>query len=254
MDEIIKEFIKFLKDYPSVLISIAILAIILYLLKDIKEIFFNKDSSGETFWQKIQYYTRIRMKRKVKDPGNVKYNDSEREEAVQKLLIHNFFLSVSAFRSQIPNMDFGYPKKSEVLRDVILIYITTIEKYTHDFITSHNIDELSTSKLNEMLAIEIGKVSYEIYGKMKERLGDALYNKLIEDPVRGFKVKNSIFKEIFINGVLLISSQAMSVYHYDNYERASEILTSMYVSLQVIVKNFEKVFKDYNGELDKYLL
>jgi hypothetical protein len=71
--------------------------------------------------------------------------------------------------------------------------------------------------------------------------------------VKGFKAKNSIFREIFINGVLYMSVQHMSVYNYNNYERATEIFTSMYISLQTIVKNFEQVFKEFNGELNKYL-
>lgn len=156
-------------------------------------------------------------------------------------------------KTNIPTIEFGSQKKNVVLRDVILIYVETIEEHTSEFIKTHRIDELNTQQLNDLLIKEIVKVNFEIYSKMRIRLGELLYLKIIEDPVKGFRVRNAIFKEIFVNGVLLMSSQSMSVYQYDNYKRASEILTSMYISLQVIVRNFEKVFKDYNGELDQYL-
>lgn len=259
MEELIKEVASWLfKNYPEVIIALVILAIFLYFFKEIKIIFFTREPDGETTAVKIKHFffpwTKKKKKKKVEEPKNVTYSEEERTEAVSRLLIHNFFISVSNIRNEIPLMDFGYEKKSAALRDVIKIYVDTIEKYSANVIKNYKLDELSTTKLNEILTGEITKIEYEIYGKMKERLGDALYYKIIEDPIKGFKTRNAIFKEIFINGVLLISSQSMSVYHYDNYERASEILTSMYISLQTIVKNFEKVFKDYNGELDKYLL
>jgi hypothetical protein len=255
MDEIMKAVVQWmLTNYPVLLFIIGGIVVILYILKELKDIFFTE--GGDTFGKKIKYFFFfwLKRKRKVIEPKNVHYSDEERQEVVNKLLIHNFFISCSNMRRQIEIMDFGYPKKNEVLRSIITIYVDIIEKYAHEMIVNYKLDELDVTKINSILMQEIEKANYEIYSKMKTKLGDVLYNKLIEDPVKGFRARNQIFREIFINGVLLISSQAMSVYHYDNYERASEILTSMYVSLQVVVKNFEKVFKDYNGELDAYLL
>lgn len=226
-----------------------------FVFREIKEIFFDKDSEGESFGVQLKYviFPWIRKrKKKIKTPESVEYTDEERNEVISNLLIHNFFQIVSSMKNNIPNMEFGHLKKSQVLRDVIRIYIETIEKHTMDLIKKNKLDELSTLQLNQLLMDEIGVIDFEIYSKMRNRLGDELYFKLIEDPVKGFKVRNSIFKEIFVNGVLLMSSQSMSMYGYDNYKRASEILTSMYISLQTIVRTFEKVFRDYNGELDKY--
>ena len=150
-------------------------------------------------------------------------------------------------------MEFGHPKKGIILKDVIKIYVETIEIHAADFLKRNKLDELNTQQLNQLLLEEIPKIEYEIYSKMRNRLGDSLYYLLIDHPYKGFKVRNSIFKEIFISGVLTLSSQSMAVYKYDNYKRISEMLTSMYISLQTIVKTFEKVFKDYNGDLDKFL-
>jgi hypothetical protein len=255
MDEIMRVLVQWMtSNYPILIFIIGGIIVILYILKELKEIFFTE--GGETFGENLKYFFLFWLKRKRKkiEPKNVTYSDKERQKVINKLLIHNFFISCSNMRRQIQTMDFGYYKKNEILRSVITIYVDTIEKYTHDIIMNYKLDELDVTKLNCILLQEIDKSKYEIYSKMKSKLGDVLYNKLIEDPIKGFKVKNEIFKEVFINGVLLISSQAMSVYDYDNYERASEILTSMYISLQVIVKNFERTFKDYNGELDAYLL
>jgi hypothetical protein len=227
----------------------------LYFLKEIKEIFFTE--GGDTFGQKLKHFFfpwTKKPKGKVVEPKNVKYNEDERKEAVDRLLIHNFFISCDELKRQIKIMEFGHPRKNEILRGIILIYVETIEKYAINIIQNFKLDELDVHHLNAILVQEIEKASYEIYNRMKDKIcNESLYNKIIEDPIKGFKVRNSIFKEVFVRGVLNMSTQAMSVYHYDNYERASEILTSMYISLQVIVKNFEKVFKDYNGELDQYL-
>lgn len=254
MDDFFKAFFEWLSsNYPVLLYIIAGIGFTLYVLKEIKEIFYTE--GGETFGKKIKYFFLfwLKRKRKVVEPKNVSYSKEERERIINKLLIHNFFISCGDLKRQIGSMEFGYPKKNLILRNIIIIYITTIEQYARDLLLNYKLDELDVSTINSILIKEIEKANYEIYSKMKAALGDELYNKLIEDPVKGFKVRNSIFKDVFINGVLLISCQAMSVYNYDNYERASEILTSMYISLQVIVKNFEKTFKDYNGELDQYL-
>jgi len=256
MEEVIQVIIEWLgKDYPILLAITGFIIIFLYILGQVKDVFFNKlEGDDQSFGTKLKYFFFFWLKRKkIQEPKSIHYKDEEREKIIDRLLIHNFFQSASNIRNKIPLMDFGYPKKSETLRDVILIYVDTVEKHAHYVLKNYKLDELTTSRLNEILLEEIEKGHFEVYAKMKDRLGDKLYQKLIEDPEKGFKVRNSIFREIFINGILLISSQAMSVYRYDNYERASEILTSMYVSIQVIVKNFEKVFKDYNGELDKYL-
>jgi hypothetical protein len=256
MDEFMKVFVDWLsKNYPVLLSIIGFIIVFLYILKEIKEIFFIRLHDDETFGKKIYHWIFFwRKRKKVIEPKNIHYSDSDREKIVSKLLIHNFFQAVNNIKTRIPSMDFGDPKKNEVLRDVIRIYVETIEKYACCLIKNYKLDDLNTQQLNKILVEEIEKATYEIYAKMKNKLGDILYQKLIEDPVKGFRARNSIFREIFINGVLLISSQAMSVYNYDNYERASEILTSMYISLQVIVNNFEKVFKDHNGELDELLL
>lgn len=256
MDEFFKAFVDWLaKDYPALLTIIGFTIIFLYIIKELKSIFFmHRHDDNETYGERLRRFIFFwrRKKRKVIEPKNVHYSDEDREKVKSKLLIHNFFQSINDIKTRIPSMDFGYPRKNEVLRNVIKIYVETIEKYAACIIKNYKLDELSTQQLNDILVQEIEKISYEIFSKMKSQLGDDLYNKLIEDPVKGFRFRNTIFREIFINGVLLISSQSMSVYNYDNYERASELLTSMYVSLQVIVRNFEKVFKDYNGELDKY--
>jgi hypothetical protein len=261
------ELLKLASQYLPLTIIIAIGMIygafkfieqIVHVVREIKEVFFDDEHhTKESFMIKMKYFMFPwikREKRKIIEPKNIKYTDEERAKVVSNLLIHNFFQSVAMIRIRIQTMDFGYPKKTETLRDIIKIYVNVIEKSATNIIRNYKLDELDTAKLNEILVQEIDKANFEIYSKMRTRLGDALYTKLIEDPIKGFKARNDIFKEVFVNGVLLISTQAMSVYHYDNYERASEVLTSMYVSLNVIVKNFEKVFKDYNGELDQYLM
>jgi hypothetical protein len=258
MDDLTKEIAKWLiQSYPLLLTIVGFVIIFLYIIKEVKIIFFMKGTEDETFGKKILKFLmfwRNWKKGNTTEPKNVHYTDEERERVVNKLLIHNLFIAINNMKTQIPSMEFGYQRKSEVLRSIIKTYIETIEKYANHVLKSNKLDELTTNQLNELLIGEIDRAHYEIYSKMKTNLGDALYQKIIEDPVKGFKVRNNIFREVFVNGILLISSQAMSVYNYDNYERASEILTSMYISLQVIVRNFEKVFKDYNGELDKYLL
>jgi len=246
-----------LQYFPiTVIIVIGIIYSFLKLLREFKEIFLDKGKEEENLFTKLKYLFCFWLKRKKKifEPKHIQYSNEERERIIDKLLIHNFFISINNIKLlQIPNMRFGSTKKNKILRDVIRIYVETVEKYAINILKNYKLDELETSRLNEILLHEIESTDFEIYQKMRMSLGEDLYNTIIEDPVRGFKVRNSIFKEIFINGVTLISSQAMSVYNYDNYERASEILTSMYVSLNVIVKNFEKVFKEFNGELDQYL-
>lgn len=247
-----------LENYPTILIILGGIIVFLYIIKEIKDIFFSRDSSGITFGTNLKYFFFFWLKKekrleRIKEPKNMSYTKEGREKMISKLFVHNFFQSTCNMKRNIEHMDFGSFEKNIVLRDIIKIYVETIEKYAKYFLENYNLDEFNTRKLNELLLHEIERAQSEIYSKMRYKLGNDLYNKLIEDPIRGFKTKNAIFKEIFINGVMLISSQAMSVYNYDNYERASEILTSMYISLQVIVKNFESVFKNYNGELDAYL-
>lgn len=255
MDTILEEIFKWLlTNYPTLLFILCIIFGLLYLLKQTKELFFSRDEDGDTFGVKLRYFFYFwSIKKKSKEPSNVKYTDDERKEARSKLLIHNFFQSTNNIKTKIPTMEFGDSGKTIIFRDVIRIYVEIIERKSIEIIKNHKLDELTTIELNDILNQTINEIHIEIYSKMRERLGDILYMKIIEDPDRGFKARNAIFREIFINGVTLISSQSMSVYNYDNYERASEILTSMYVSLQVIVRNFEKVFKDFNGELDEYI-
>jgi len=226
-----------------------------FVIREIKEIFFDKDDTGESFGVKlIRAIFLSRKKRKVIEPKIVIYSDGERKVMVDNLLIHNFFISVCRMRIAIANTTFGgSSQKDKILRDVIIIYIDSIEKYATLFLKENQLDKLSTNALNEKLNSEIKRIEYEIYGKLRERLGFDIYNKVIEDPIKGFRTKNAHLKEILIDGVLSISTQSMAVYEYDNYKRASEILTSLYVSLKVIVKNFESVFKDFNGDLEKLI-
>ena len=221
MDNIVNELIKWLLiNFPVVLIILVPIIVALYILKEIKEIFFTSDNEGETFGVKLKRFIMpwTRKKGKIKEPSNIKYSDDERIEIISKLLIHNFFQAVSIMKTNIPTIEFGSQKKNLILRDVILIYVETIEEHVSDFIKNRRIDELNTQQFNEIMIKEIIKIEFEIYSKMRSRLGEILHLKLIEDPVKGFKVRNAIFKEIFVNSVLLMSSQSMSVYQYDNYK------------------------------------
>lgn len=231
------------------------LAYFFFFLREVKEIFFDHNN-GETFLNKLKkaFLLSKARKKKILEPKTVEYTDSERKVVTDNLLMHNFFIRISKLKNELQNIDFdGSVKKNLVLREVISIYLDILEKHASDFIKNSKFDEYSTNELNEKLKTEIALTTYEIYAKLRERLGDTIYNKVIEDPVKGFKARNGFLKEILLDGVLSISSQSMSVYNYDNYKRASEVLTSMYISIQVIVKNFEKVFKDFNGELEKLL-
>lgn len=255
MDELIKPLIEWmLTNYKNIFIFISIIIFILYIFKQIKEIFSDPDSNGVSFGEKIKKFLNIKNKNEKKnEPSHVQYTDDERKKIIKKLQMHNFFVLSCNLKNNLNNVDFGNFKKNQILRDIIKIYIDTIEKHTKDFIKNNKLDLMDTYEINELLKKEIELIDYDIYIKYKNRLGDDLYNLIIDHPEKGFKTRNSTFREIFINGIISISSQSLSVYDYDNYERASEILTSMYISLNVIVKNFEKVFKDFNGELDKYL-
>lgn len=232
------------------------IAYFFFFIREMKEIFFDKDDSGETFMVKLKRAILLSKSRKINvdEPSTIKYTDEQRKKVIDGLLIHNFFISIYKLKNELPNVDFGGSvRKNQVLREIILLYIETLEKHTIDFIKGNNLDELTTNELNAKLQAEIKIVDYEIYYKLRERLGDAVYNKVIDDPIRGFKEKNGFLREILLDGVLSITTQSMSAYGYDNYKRASEALTSMYISIKVIVKNFEKVFKDFNGELEKLL-
>jgi len=253
MDELFKLALKY---FPiTIIIIAAAVYVFLLILKEIKIIFFDKAGEDETFTTKLKYlfFFWIKRKKRVKEPKHIKYSDEEREKAISDLLIHNFFQAINNTRIKLPSMNFGNDKKSELLRGIIKIYIDVTEKYVVSILKNYKLDELTTVKLNAILMDEIGKAGLEIKSKIIARTGELIYNMLIKDPVKGFNARNATFKEIFIDGILLLSSQSMSVYKYDNYRRASEILTSMYVSSRVILKNFEQVFKDFNGELEKEL-
>lgn len=257
MEDFIKPIVEFLiKDYPALILTLGVLYIILLFLKELKIIFVNKDGEKESLFVKIKnYLISLLKKRKLKivNPEHIVYTDEMRKERKDKLEIHNFFQQVNNMKNSIPSMNFGSIRKNEIFRDVIMIYVETISNDVLNIIKNNNFDELKTNEMNKLFSDGITTCTNHIYSNMRTRLGEPLYNKLIEDPVKGFRAKNAIFRDVFINGVLYMSNQHMSVYNYDNYERATEILTSMYISLQVIVKNFEQVFKDYNGELDQYL-
>jgi hypothetical protein len=233
-----------------------------YLLREIKEIFFDADHSGETFSVKIKKALlltntrkgKIKHKEPSRESDTIEYSCSERQSITNRLLIHNFFVKIDRLRNELPTIDFcGSVRKNIVLREIILIYLCTIEKHAKDFIKNNKLDELDTNELNDKLMSEVKSVEFDIYEKLKEKLGPAVYNRVVEDPTRGFKSRNSIYKEALLDGVMSISKQDMSYYGYDNYRRASEVLTSMYSTIGVIVKNFERVFKDFNGELEKLL-
>lgn len=227
-----------------------------FFVREIKEIFFDKDDNGETFGVKLKraVFLSGERKTKVSEPRTIKYSDDERKIAIDNLLIHNFFICVSKFRNELPNMEFsGSIKKNKILREVILLYIETIEEHASDFIKENKLDELTTLELNEKLKFQIKIIDHEIYSKLRERLSEDVYSMIIDHPVKGFRARNGFLREILIDGVLSITTQSMSVYGYDNYKRVSEALTSMYISVLVIVRNFEKVFKDFNGELENLL-
>jgi len=256
MDEFFSAAINWLYlNYPSIFISFGVFAAILYVIKQIKETFVDKGNESESFGEKIKNFIIFWKKNnKQYEQKNVIYSEEERKIAIDKLKIHNFFQEINNIKNiKIPNMNFGNRRKNEILREVIRIYVDTIEEYVFNAIDNYQLDKLKTNELNDLFSKMIDKATNEIYFKIRNLLGNDMYNLIIEDQKRGFKIENSIFRDVFVNGILNMSVQHMSVYGYDNYERVTDILTSMYISLQVIVKNFEKVFKNFNGELDIYL-
>lgn len=260
MDEIFKIFSEWLiRTYPTMLYTVGSIIVLLYIIKEFKITFIDKGSEKTSLGYKIKHFFIFWMKDEqktieIEEKQHVILTDDERKKFIIKLENHNFFQQVNLIKSNvIPSMNFGDIRKNQVLRDVIKIYVETIEEGSLFIIRNYKIDLMSNNELNDILSKEIEKITTNIYSKLRNRLGNDLYDKIIEDPKKGFKVKNSIFREIFINGVLYMSVQHMSVYNYNNYERATEIFTSMYISLQTIVKNFELVFKEFNGELNKYL-
>jgi len=245
-------------NFPKLFLSFGGIAFILYIIKEIKEIFVDRGVEEESFGIKIKYFFFFWLKKSKKfkhpDPHNIIYDDEDRKNAISTLKKHNFFQEINLIKNnKIISMNFGSKRKNEILKDVIWIYVDVIGENVLNIIKNYQLDKMKTDEINDLFSKEINNTSIQIYSKIRTKIGDDLYNMIIEDPNKGFKVENSIFREIFINGVLNMSVQHMSVYGYDNYERATDILTSMYISLQIIVKNFEKVFKNFNGELDKYL-
>jgi hypothetical protein len=260
MDEIFKIFGEWLlRTYPVMLYTIGGIIVFLYIIKEFKVTFIDKGGEKTSLGYKIKHFFLFWLKAEQKtlmteEKKHIVLSDEERKKLITRLENHNFFQQVNLIKNNvIPSMNFGDIRKNQVLKDVIKIYVESIEEGSLFIIRNYKLDLLSNNELNEILSKEIEKISTNIYSKLRNRLGDILYNKIIEDPVKGFKAKNSIFREIFVSGVLYMSVQHMSVYNYNNYERATEIFTSMYISLQTIVKNFEQVFKEFNGELNKYL-
>lgn len=240
--------------FPTVFIIGGCVFFLFHIIREIKEIFIDKGNENESLGTKLKYFIFFWLKRKEKIKDNVIYSDEERKEVIETLKKHNFFQEINLIKMEtIPSLNFGDIRKNEVFRDIIRIYVDTIELSVIKILETYHLDKMKTNELNKLFTEKIDENTILIYSKMRTRLGNDLYNLVIEDPVMGFRTKNSIFREIFIRGVLNMSAQHMSMYGYDNYRRSTEILTSMYISLQVIVKNFGQVFKDFNGELNKYL-
>lgn len=252
MDNIIESVITWLSiNYPNLILILAIIIVSLYILKQIKEIMLDsKDGDINLLNKIINLFKKNKKKPKTK---HVYYKDYEREEIVSELLMHKFFQNVINMKRDVCGMDFGNVKKNLIFRDLIKIYIESIEKHTIGILKNYKLDELNTPQLNNLIQNEVELISNDIYTKLRERLGNDVYNMVIDDPYKGFRIRNARYREIFIRNIVDLSSQSMDVYDYDNYERAREMLTAMSISLQVIVTNFESTFKDFNGELDKII-
>lgn len=242
-------------NYPIIFVIFVCCIISLYIIKQIKEIFLDKGGEEESLGIKLKYFFFFWLKRSKKiNKDNVIYSDENRKKMIEELKKNNLFQQINIMmNTSIPFMNFGSQRKNEVLRDVIKIYIEILRDGILSVINNYQLDKMNTEELNNLFSDVIEKTSDRIYSKIRTKLGEPLYNLIIEDPKRGFKAQNSILRDVLIESVLIMSAQHMSVYNHDNYDRALVILSMIYISLKRIVTNFEKVFKEFNGELNKYL-
>lgn len=245
------EFLDWIWQNIPRYISIPLLGttVILFTLQIIKDIF---NINFKDILDKIK-----RKKIKTVEPTSsnsiIVYVDKDRESIIEELENDDFFQEIKKFKlGHMRSMEFGSQKKNEVLRDLIYIYMSVIESFAMRILKEHKLDKLSTSELINLFSGEINICDNEIYDTMKKNLGQKLYDLLVESE-KGFKIKNNDCREILIDGILSISAQSPDKYNNDNYEKARYILTSMTAVLKVVVRNFEKVFKDFNGELEELL-
>jgi len=253
-------FYQLIHDHvPNVLFYILLLLILVSItLKIMKEIFYDKDADQISYgkWIKSLFYKR---KTDVNKDGEKKlndiivYSDEDRESLIKNLENDDFFQEIKKCKlGHISAIDFGSPDKNVVFTNIMKIYVETIEEAVLRILRENKLDKLTTTELNDLLSREIDIYSKNIYEKIKVSLGDKLYKLLIESK-KGFKIKNSDCREILIDSILTISNQSPDKYDYDNYDKAHYILTSMCAVLKVSMKNFERLFKDFNGDMEEIM-
>lgn len=249
------EFLDWIWQNIPRYISIPLLGttVILFTLQILKDIF-NINFREFIFSFGKRKKPQVKEEEKKVSPNSIIiHSEKERKIIREELENDDFFQELNKFKlGHMRSMDFGSKKKNEVLRELIYIYMNTIEEFAMRMLKEHDLDRLNTSELVSLFSREINICNDVIYDTMRKNLGQKLYDLLVESE-KGFKIKNNDCREILIDGILSISAQSPDKYHNDNYDKAKYILTSMTAVLKVSVRNFEKVFRDFNGELDELL-
>ena len=171
---------------------------------------------------------------------------------VDKLKEHKLFTEKSFLLHKIKRINVGGEKKSNVFQKLLIIKYNTIIKNAKLLIENQDIYDLSNKQFYAFVIKNMTTIVEEYNDKIKFEFGEDIYNLIMMHVEKGF---NNIHEKtiVFIKNTVEETFESDHVVYSTSEDKIDFLLDLYYIAMKIAMTDVDKVYKNFNGDLDKLL-
>jgi hypothetical protein len=164
---------------------------------------------------------------------------------------HKLFNESAYIIYKINRINLGDERKNKLFQKLLLIKYESIKKNTKLLIANKDLSKLSNSQFYAFVIKNMTLIVDEYNEKMKFYCGEEIYNLIMLDEDKGF---NNIHEKtiVFIKGAVEETFESEHLV-YSAEDKIDFLLDLYYIAMKIAMTDVEKVYKNFNGDLDKLL-
>jgi len=170
----------------------------------------------------------------------------------QNLKEHKLFNESSFLIHKIKRINVGSDKKSSVFQNLLLIKYESIIKNAKLLIDNKDIYGLSNKQFYAVVIKNMTTIVEEYNEKIKFTFGEDIFNLIMVHEDKGF---NNIHEKtiVFIKNTVEETFESDHVVYSTTEDKIDFLLDLYYIAMKIAMTDVDKVYKNFNGDLDKLL-
>jgi len=172
---------------------------------------------------------------------------------IKKLILkeHKLFQEVKYLHYKINLIQLGEAKKTQVFKDLLILKYNSIVKHSHILLQTKGIYDLSGNQLYALIVKNMIEIVDEYNNDFMLKYGEEMFTLVMLDSEKGF---NNVHEKTveFIKNAIEETFESKHV-KYTNADKLDFLFDLYYIAMKLAMSDVEKVYRNFNGDLNKLL-